>query len=113
MAEIIPHGSRRPGEIRESGSSGLFETMIASQREGCNRMSVRVLSLRSGGHTTMQDLACETVYLVQEGSLLLVDGDGFIHSLSPGDWAIVHPHEKHVLRNDSERETRVATVRSV
>jgi quercetin dioxygenase-like cupin family protein len=113
MAEIIPHGSRKPRDTREHGSSGVLETIIASQKEGCNRISVRALTLRKGGHSPLRDTAAETVYMVLEGILLLVDGDGFLHNLSAGDTVIIRPHEKHILRNETDDVTRVLAVSSV
>ena len=113
VTEIIPHGSRRPRDISEPGCSGALEAIIASQKEGCNRISVRSLVLRKGGHTSLRDPGTETVYIVMEGNPLLVDGDGFLHKLSPGDTAIVRPHEKHILRNETDKAARILAVSPV
>ena len=113
MAEVIRTTGKRSRKISDRGYSGILETIVASQREGCNRLSARILTLNPGGHTPMLENQGETVCLVIEGELVLVDGDGFLHALSPGDAAIIRPHEKYILRNDTDNAARILAVSPV
>jgi len=113
MAEIVRAGDAKRRQVSGAGCSGLSETVVASQRNGCNRLSAKVLTLRGGGHTGMLERGSETVYLVLAGSPLLVDGDGFMGNLSEGDFAVIRPYEKHVLRNEGGSEARILAITAV
>jgi mannose-6-phosphate isomerase-like protein (cupin superfamily) len=113
MADIVRAGDAKRRQVTDGGCAGLSEAVAASQRNGCNRLSVRVLTMRDGGHTGMLERGSETVYLVLAGSPLLVDGDGFMGNLSEGDFAVIRPHEKHILRNESGSEARILAIMSV
>ena len=108
MALIRRAGEPRTRPLSGSGHSKSLESILASQAEGCNRLSVRMLTIRPGGRTARGDSPGERVFHVTAGTPSCMDGDGFVHGLQPGDTVIVRPHERFHLQNeDRDGEVRV------
>ena len=100
MALIRKAGEPRRRTPSGGGHSRALESILASQAEGCNRLSVRMLTIAPGGRTARQESPGERVFHVTAGSPVCMDGDGFLHALQPGDTVIVRPHERFHLQND-------------
>jgi quercetin dioxygenase-like cupin family protein len=113
MTVIISADEKRDREVREPGYSKTLQRILVSQKEGCNRLSVRMLTIRSGGHIPRREIGNETICHILEGTILFMDGDGFITSLKPGDTVIIRPHERHLFRNESESNVRILVASSI
>ena len=113
MAAIISAGGKRDRVIEEPGYSNTLQKILASQKEGCNRVSVRTLTIRPGGHTPRLESSSETVGHILEGTILFMDGDGFLNSLKPGDTIIIRPHERHLFRNESGSDAKILVISSI
>ncbi len=113
MAAIISADEKRDREVRETGYSKTLQRILASQKEGCNRLSMRILTIRPGGHVPRRESGSETICHLLEGTILFMDGDGFINSLKPGDTAIIRPHERYLFRNESGSNARILVASSI
>lgn len=108
MAMVRRAGEPRRRSLSGSGHSKALESILASQAEGCNRLSVRMLTIRPGGRTAREESPGERVFHITSGRPSCMDGDGFLHSLQPGDTVIVRPHERfHLINEENGGEARV------
>ncbi|MBN1435091.1 cupin domain-containing protein [Candidatus Fermentibacterales bacterium] len=93
----------RPQEVRDSGASKVQKRILVGEKEGSNRIVMRMFTIRPGGHTPRHTHEMEHVIYVVEGEGEVVDGDGFAHELRPGYCAFVPPYDLHHFQNRTER----------
>jgi len=92
---------KRPRETRvnQAESRGLAEAVLAGPGSGCNRFTVRRITLALNGRTARTSFHQGVVYFIHRGKVALSHGEGELDHLSPGETAIVHPDELHHLQN--------------
>jgi len=81
--------------------------LLAGQAEGCGDLTVRLISIKTGGRLPRKEYDFQRVVTVIQGKLLFMDGDGAMHAVSEGDVVIVRPHERHHFQNDSSAQARI------
>ena len=99
--------SRRPDG---PGWKEARERLLAGPAQGCDRFTVRTLSLGPGGATPRTERPGSRLLQVLLGEVLLMDGDGGLTRLSTGDAAVIRPMERHHLLNESPGPARVLLV---
>ncbi|MCD4707682.1 MAG: hypothetical protein K8S62_08070 [Candidatus Sabulitectum sp.] len=98
--------TRNPREIliREKGGRETKEALLAGPAAGCNRFTIRRISLGPDGCTARTSFDRTTAYFIHRGRVALSHHDGELDLLSPGDTVIVHPDEAHHLHNIDKTE---------
>lgn len=97
MAVIVKH----PREVRieQAEARGLTEAVLAGPASGCNRFSIRRITIKTDGRTARTLPERGLVYFVHSGSVTLSHGQGELDHLEAGEAAVVHPGEAHHLQN--------------
>lgn len=103
---------RRSGDIRtdredSAGYRNVISRILAGPAQGCEGMTVRVLSLKPGGRIPRKEYGFTRVVTVIQGELVFMDGDGAVAVVSEGDVVIVRPWERHHFQNDSTSLARI------
>ena len=89
----------RAQTVSDSGASKVLKRILIGEKEGSNRIVLRMFTIRPGGHTPRHTHEMEHVVYVVEGEGEVVDCDGFAHELKPGDCAFVPPYDLHHFQN--------------
>lgn len=80
------------------GVEGVTKRVPIGSKEGAPNFSIRVFTLRPGGHTPHHSHESEHLNYILEGSGEIIDGDE-PRQVSEGDFILVKPNEKHQYRN--------------
>jgi len=94
----------RPQHLSDTGYSKVASRLLAGTRDGCNKITVRMLTLQPGGHIPREAARGERVIFVLEGSGEYVAADGFAHEMKPGDVAAVPAWEVFHMQNRSSSD---------
>lgn len=81
------------------GAKGVLRQLVIGSADGSPTVSVRVFTVRPGGHTPLHSHPFEHINFVLAGEGALVRPDGTEDRLQTGDFALVLPGEKHQYRN--------------
>lgn len=103
---------RRAGEIRAAretaaGYRKVVSRVLADQAQGCGDLTVRMLSIGPEGRLPREERDHLRVFVVIQGELLFMDGDGAVHLVGQGDVVVVRPMERHHFQNDSGSPARL------
>lgn len=81
------------------GVEGVTKQLVVGSADGAPTFSFRVFTVAPGGHSPHHRHDVEHVNYVISGQGALVDGDGRLNPLGPGDFAFVAPGDTHQFRN--------------
>jgi quercetin dioxygenase-like cupin family protein len=104
--------SVRNTPVRHGDARGLREALIAGPGVGCNRFTVRRITLEPEGSTARTSFKGARVYYIVRGAVLLYHNAGGLDMLEPGSAAVIQPGEVHQLRNNGEKPVEVLEVSS-
>ncbi len=106
--------TRNPKETRivEKGARGTREALLAGPASGCNRFTVRKISIDPDGCTARRSFDRPTVYFIQDGRVTLSHNDGELDLLFPGDTVVVSADEIHHLHNIDKTKVQIVKVAS-
>ena len=110
MAKVFPAKSVRAKRETDAGYRNTASRIIAGPAQGCNSITVRILTIRPEGKVPRREYDSQRIITLLQGELIFMDGDGSIYMLGEGDTVIVHPHERHHFQNDSSKNTRVMII---
>lgn len=104
--------TRKPRErlIARSGAKGTREALLAGPASGCNRFTVKRLTLDADGITARLSEGAGAVYFLHSGAVTMSHGSGELDVLEAGDTAVVHPGEVHRLHNTHGGKSTVLVV---
>jgi quercetin dioxygenase-like cupin family protein len=94
----------RPQHMTDPGWSKVVSRLLAGPRDGCNKMTIRLLTIGPGGHTPRDSSGADKLFLVQYGAGEYVDSDGFAHEIGPGDVVFVPSWELQHFQNRTESD---------
>jgi len=99
MAVII----RAPRETRiiEPEARGVKEALLAGPAFGCNRFTLRRITIAREGRTARKHSPGGVVYFIHSGTVTLSHENGGLDTLEAGDSAVVHKDEVHHIQNVS------------
>lgn len=108
MAVVV----RTPKEtrIKQPESTGISEALLAGPAVGCNRFTVRRITIAPGGRTARRHSQGGVTYFVHQGTVTLSHENGGLDTLESGDTAVVHRDEVHHLQNVSGGRSIVLAV---
>ncbi len=110
MANVIPAKSVRTKRETDAGYKNTTTRILAGPAQGCNSVTVRVLTIRPEGRVPRREYDCQRILTLLQGELMFMDGDGSMHMLGEGDTVIVHPYERHHFQNDSSSNARIMII---
>lgn len=110
MANVIPAKSLRKKREMDAGYKNVTSRIIAGPAQGCNCVTVRVLTILSEGRVPRREYDSQRILTLLQGELMFMDGDGSMHILGEGDTVIVHAFERHHFQNDSSSNARVMII---
>jgi quercetin dioxygenase-like cupin family protein len=99
--KIIPLQDVEKKEVNMKGAEKAWKQMPLSSADDAPVYSYRVFTIEPGGFTPYHNHPYEHMNYIIEGEGALVDIDGNEKPLKGGDFALVHPDEKHQYRNKS------------
>ena len=104
--------TKKPRErlIAQSGARGTREALLAGPSSGCNRFTVKRLSLDTDGITARLTEKAGAVYFVHSGGVTLSHGEGELDVLEAGDTAVAHPGEVHRLHSNLGKKSMIMVV---
>ncbi len=108
MAVIVKHA--RDSRVEQSGTRGLRESLIAGPSAGCNRFTMKKITLEENGRTANSFFSRSTVYFIHQGTVALCHDEGGLDHLKTGEAAVVHPDEEHFLKNLSKEKCIILAV---
>lgn len=108
MAVIVKHA--RNSRVEQSGTRGLRESVIAGPAAGCNRFTVKRITLEEDGRTANSLFSRSTVYFIHQGTVALSHEEGGLDHLKTGEAAVLHPDEEHFLKNLSKGKSIILAV---
>lgn len=108
MAVIVKH--TRDYRVEQSGTRGLKESLIAGPASGCNKFTVKRLTLDENGRTASTVYARSIVYFIHKGTVALSYEAGGLDPLKTGESAVIHPDEEHFLQNLSQGKSIILAV---
>ncbi|HRY61292.1 MAG TPA: cupin domain-containing protein [Candidatus Fermentibacter sp.] len=91
----------RPQHLSDTGYSKVASRLLAGTRDGCNKITLRMLTIQPGGHIPREAARGERVIYVLSGGGEYVDADGFAHEMNAGDTAAVPAWEVFHMQNRS------------
>lgn len=94
----------RPQHLADTGYSKVASRLLAGTRDGCNKLTFRMLTLQPGGHIPREAARGERVLYVLSGAGEYVDADGFAHEMGVGDVAAVPAWEVFHMQNRSSTD---------
>ena len=97
MAVIVKNP--RETRLKQAEARGISEAMLAGPASGCNRFTVRRITIAVDGRTARTSFDHGAVYILHTGKVALSHGEGELDHLSPGETAVVHSEELHHLLN--------------
>jgi mannose-6-phosphate isomerase-like protein (cupin superfamily) len=89
----------RPRHMTEPGYSKVVSKLLAGPAEGCNKITMKLVTIGPGGHTSRDSVGVEKVHFVISGRGEYVDPDGFAREIVPGDVIVIQPWELHHFQN--------------
>ena len=89
-------------KVDMQGAEKAWKQMPLSSSDDAPVYSYRVFTIEPGGFTPYHNHPYEHMNYIIEGEGALVDLDGNEQALRGGDFALVHPDEKHQYRNKSK-----------
>ena len=104
MLTIKKSADVRPQTVSDSGASKVLKRILIGEKEGSNRIVLRMFTIRPGGHTPRHTHEMEHVVYVVDGEGEVVDSDGFAHELKPGYCAFVPPFDLHHFQNRNRKD---------
>ena len=112
--QILAIISRNPKETRivEKGARGTREALLAGPASGCNRYTVRRITIDPDGCTARSSFDRPVVYFIHEGRVTLSHNDGDLDLLFPGDTVVVPADEIHHLHNIDKTKVKIVKVAS-
>ncbi|MBN1573622.1 MAG: cupin domain-containing protein [Deltaproteobacteria bacterium] len=84
------------------GAEGVLKQVPIGLADGSPNFSFRVFTIEPGGHTPYHTHPFEHINYVIEGRGEIIDGKGDAKAVSPGDFALIKPNEKHQYRNSAD-----------
>jgi quercetin dioxygenase-like cupin family protein len=99
--KIIPIGQVEKKKVEMEGASGAWKQLPLGSKDGAPVYSFRVFTLEPGGNTPFHSHPYEHMNFIIEGQGMLVNEEGKEHPVKAGDFALVHPREKHQYKNNS------------
>lgn len=84
--------------VEMEGACGASKQLPVGRADGAPNFSIRVFTLEPGGHTPHHSHASEHLNYILQGSGEVLEGDE-PRPISPGDFVLVKPHERHQYRN--------------
>ena len=88
-------------KVNMQGAEKAWKQMPLSSADDAPVYSYRVFTIEPGGFTPYHNHPYEHMNYIIEGEGALVDMNGNEKPLKGGDFALVHPDEKHQYRNKS------------
>ncbi len=107
-AKGLPVIIRKLSEVEKTpvameGVRGITKQLVLGSADGVPNFSFRVFTLEPGGHSPHHSHEqVEHLNFVLSGSGALVDGEGALNPIGPGEFAFVPPGEKHQFRNTGD-----------
>lgn len=99
--KIIPLKEVEKKQVNMVGAEKAWKQMPLSSADDAPLYSYRVFTIDPGGFTPYHQHPYEHMNYIIEGEGALVDIEGNEKPLNGGDFALVHPSEKHQYRNKS------------
>ncbi len=88
-------------KVEMEGAEGAFKQIPVSKADGTPNFSLRVFTLKPGGHTPFHQHPYEHVNYIIEGEGTIKKEDGSFQQVKKGDFVLVMPNEKHQYANAS------------
>lgn len=88
-------------EVKMEGAEKAFKQIPVSSADGTPSFSMRVFTIKAGGHTPYHSHDYEHINYIISGNGEIIDENGSPKELKAGDFALVLPNEKHQYRNNS------------
>jgi len=85
--------------VAMDGVRDISKQLVVGSADGAPNFSFRVFTVAPGGHSPHHSHDVEHVNYVISGQGALVDGEGRLNPLAPGDFAFVAPGDIHQFRN--------------
>jgi quercetin dioxygenase-like cupin family protein len=99
--KIVHYEQIAPDDAGETGAEGVAVRWVITDRDGADNFSMRVISVRPGGHTPYHDHPWEHEVFVLRGHGMIVHGAGEV-GCAPGDVVFIPPSERHQFRNPTD-----------
>ena len=104
----VVHLSDKPKvEVTVDGALKACRQLVISKADGTPSFSVRVFTIKPGGHTPFHVHPFEHINYIIQGTGCLVSRKGKKTPLRKGHFALVLPDEKHQYRNTSRTRSLV------
>lgn len=81
------------------GARDVTKQLVVGTADGAPNFAFRVFTIAPGGHSPHHTHDVEHVNYIISGQGALVDAEGRLNPLGPGDFAFVAPREVHQFRN--------------
>ena len=94
-------------DVTREGFEGVKARYVITDKEGAPHFAMRVFEFEPGGHTSLHQHPEEHEMFMVEGTLTAVNDQGVESALKPGHTLFIPPHERHQLKNQSEREAKI------
>ena len=86
--------------VEMDGVRGITKQLVLGSNDGVPNFSFRVFTLEPGGHSPHHRHGeVEHLNFVLSGNGAMVDDDGNLNPIGPGEFAFVPPGETHQFRN--------------
>lgn len=90
-------------QVQMEGAVGAWKQMPLGNEDNAPVYAYRVFTVEPGGHTPFHHHPYEHMNYIIEGEGALVNEKGEETPLKAGDFALVHPDEKHQYRNTGNK----------
>ena len=94
-------------EVTREWFGGVKARYVITDKEGAPHFAMRVFEFEPGGHTSLHQHPEEHEIFILEGEITAVNDHGEESTLEPGHTLFIPPHERHQLKNQSERGATV------
>jgi quercetin dioxygenase-like cupin family protein len=98
MMRVVHGPEVEPQEVTEEGAERVTVRWLLARPEGAPSFAMRLFEVAPGGHTPRHEHAWEHEVFMLEGEVEVIAGEEAT-ALTPGDAALVLPHERHQFRN--------------
>jgi quercetin dioxygenase-like cupin family protein len=88
-------------QVQMEGVKGALKQVPLGKADGAPNFSVRVFTLEPGGYTPLHAHDAEHLNYVLQGRGQIMSDEG-PRAISPGDFILVKPQERHQYRNTSD-----------
>jgi len=89
------------------GAKDVWKQVPISKADGTPNVSIRVFTIKPGGHTPYHTHPFEHLNYVIDGEGAVVTETGEEHPIKKGDFLLMLPDEKHQYKNSSAKEPMV------